>query len=814
MGFYLTIKNTYGVAVAADMKRWSSYNRKLANALNRRIFLLRCRSSRIVPNHIINNFKNLHNSVINPHGRITGDVVNFITALEFKTLNLEIKTTCNNIKFFKQNINNLQSQVKNVIPDHIFIEFERTLTLSFNKQFNLVKNKNISKFQRLQDSLPSNKKLFTDNSNWFKNLSDIEIPKDISDFLSLGPKFSITPVGNNVNINNFLADVESIIDVIPQQEKNTTRAKITNNITNFLTGTADRGGCGPLGNMYNKTKAFLKNHPNLYILQADKGGCTVAMKKTDYVQKTEDLLTDTTTYNILKTDPTTKIQKEHNVLIKKLKNNNFISEDIAKKLTKYNSTTPKLYTLPKVHKPDVPVRPIVSSINSITYNLSHHLAEILASSFAERTEYNVKDTFTFVNSVSDLVLPDNYVLISLDVVSLFTNIPHELILKILEQNWELIEHHCSFSKNSFLESMKFILEKSYFTFNNKFYLQTFGVPMGSPISPILALIVLDDILDNITPTLPFRLPFIYKYVDDLITSVPSNMIQHTLNIFNAHNTHIQFTLEQETSQGVPFLDTRVIRTANNKIILNWYQKPTASGRYINYHSNHPLNQKYNTVIAMKNRIIHISDPKFLQDNLKTLRNIFANNGYPKKILNKLIYNSNFFDGPTDGSYPENITYKKLPYINKLTNQVVNHFKSYNHIRIAKYNTITLKTIYTNTKDKTPNLLKHNVVYKIPCKNCNGCYIGQTSQLLKHRITQHRSDCRIGKVSCALATHSIQLGHVFDYDGIKVLTTENDYRKRLFLEMAYINKYKNCINFKTDTDQLNIIYTNILNFNIK
>lgn len=84
---------------------------------------------------------------------------------------------------------------------------------------------------------------------------------------------------------------------------------------------------------------------------------------------------------------------------------------LGKKFTKYNSTTSKLYTLPKVHKPDVPVRPIVSSINSITRNLSHNLADIFASSFTERTEYNIKDTLTFVNGVRDLVLPYNYVLL-------------------------------------------------------------------------------------------------------------------------------------------------------------------------------------------------------------------------------------------------------------------------------------------------------------------------------------------------------------------------------------------------------------------
>lgn len=62
---------------------------------------------------------------------------------------------------------------------------------------------------------------------------------------------------------------------------------------------------------------------------------------------------------------------------------------------------------------------------------------------------------------------------------------------------------------------------------------------------------------------------------------------------------------------------------------------------------------------MKNRITHISDSSYLDQNLKTLFRIFTNNSYPKRILNIFIYNSNIFDGPTDNGCPDNFTYEKL-----------------------------------------------------------------------------------------------------------------------------------------------------------
>lgn len=49
---------------------------------------------------------------------------------------------------------------------------------------------------------------------------------------------------------------------------------------------------------------------------------------------------------------------------------------------------------------------------------------------------------------------------------------------------------------------------------------------------------------------------------------------------------------------------------------------------------------------MKNRII-ISDPTFLNNNLKIILNLFVNNGYPKGLLHRVVYSSKMYDGPAD-----------------------------------------------------------------------------------------------------------------------------------------------------------------------
>ena len=85
-----------------------------------------------------------------------------------------------------------------------------------------------------------------------------------------------------------------------------------------------------------------------------------------------------------------------------------------------------------------------------------------------------------------------------------------------------------------------------FNFQGTSYKQKSGFPMGSPLSPIAADIVLDDLEKKCITSLPFQLPFYFRYVDDIITAVPYNEIDTIKNTFNSYNHKIQFTVEEES----------------------------------------------------------------------------------------------------------------------------------------------------------------------------------------------------------------------------------------------------------------------------
>ncbi|XP_050515045.1 uncharacterized protein LOC126890234 [Diabrotica virgifera virgifera] len=349
-------------------------------------------------------------------------------------------------------------------------------------------------------------------------------------------------------------------------------------------------------------------------------------------------------------------------------------------------------------------------------------------------------------------------------------------------------------------------------------------------SSILASYVMDDLLDTVIPVLPFRKTFLKKYVDDIILALPKAMINELLYIFNDFDPHIQFTVETEDKhQSVPFLDTKLIRSNNNVIITDWYRKPISSGRYINYWSYHKYNTKINLIKQMKNRILQISDQSFHNKNLKLIRQLFLDNSYPNTLLTKLLFNTTNDTLPGTQTNPVHIPQKinptidttnailtprkyfKLPFIQDLTPKLTRIFKSVDeNIKIANYTVLTVGSIFTKIKDKTPTDQLSNIVYCIPCASCNKQYIGQTNRHLKGRIASHKSDSRLYPDRCSLAKHVHDEQHIINYNETKILAMENNLNKRLYLEMAFITQTDYLINKKSDVEHLSEIYAYLLN----
>jgi len=106
--------------------------------------------------------------------------------------------------------------------------------------------------------------------------------------------------------------------------------------------------------------------------------------------------------------------------------------------------------LPKIHKIDYPLRTTVSSIGSPLHNLATLLLKILQASLFI-PDSNFKNSIEIVKKLKNTHIPADHVLVSLDVISLFTNVPIDLIMDLLDEKWYLIEYHTIITKTEIYE---------------------------------------------------------------------------------------------------------------------------------------------------------------------------------------------------------------------------------------------------------------------------------------------------------------------------------------------------------------------------
>jgi len=166
-------------------------------------------------------------------------------------------------------------------------------------------------------------------------------------------------------------------------------------------------------------------------------------------------------------------------------------------------SSPRLMAFLKFTKKNHPFRIIVSSINTALYPLASFLQRIIFNSLTHNDKY-VKNSFELYRSLSGTRICSPNILISLDVISLFTNIPQDLAIEIINR-WTLIENNTNIPMEDFISAIKLILSSTFFTFNNKIYRKTFDTPMGSPLSPIIADIVLQEFEEKALNNLDFKI---------------------------------------------------------------------------------------------------------------------------------------------------------------------------------------------------------------------------------------------------------------------------------------------------------------------
>ena len=318
------------------------------------------------------------------------------------------------------------------------------------------------------------------------------------------------------------------------------------------------------------------------VLTTDKGVSMVVMDKEDYNTKSEELL-QPPTYQILNTDPTNRQKNKLISLLKSIKAEGGIDETTYKKLYPTGATTPKYYGLPEVHKKDTPLRAIVSSIGSVAYGTAKELSRILKP-LVGRSTHHVRNNQDFIQSIEEIEVGTEECMMLYDVKALFTSIPIQhtlnIIKKLLEEDTNL-QQRTSMAVKHIYCLLEFCLTNTYFSFQGKLYEQKEGAAMGSPISPIVSNIFMDDFENRALATSPCTPKIWKRFVDDAFTVIRKDQKEVSLDCLNSIHNNIQFTSEDPNEDGsIPFLDVLVFPDEEGRLKTTVYRKPTHTNQYL------------------------------------------------------------------------------------------------------------------------------------------------------------------------------------------------------------------------------------------
>ena len=290
-----------------------------------------------------------------------------------------------------------------------------------------------------------------------------------------------------------------------------------------------------------------------------------------------------------------------------------------------SSTYPLFYGLPKVHKPNIPLQPIVSACDNPTDQLSNCVTHFIQP-LAEILFSYIRDSKHFLQPLESLPpLPENSILITADVTSLYTNISHE-------EGTETVLHYMKLhagtlppdapSPHTISILLETILKNNNLSFMDKHFLQLVDTVMGTKAASPYANLFMERHEETIREAFIWTILFWKRFIEDifLIFLGTTNQLQSLQDFMNHLQPTIKFTF-QHSIQQISFLDMNIQIGADRKLS-TLYRKPTDCAALLHFHFNHSLKCKESIVFSPALRYnLLIADDNLLQKELDSPHNI-------------------------------------------------------------------------------------------------------------------------------------------------------------------------------------------------
>lgn len=386
----------------------------------------------------------------------------------------------------------------------------------------------------------------------------------------------------------------------------------------------------------------LKLNPNIVIKKADKGGGIAIFDRDKYEMQIHSMLEDVNTYTPVERDDSFKVKSDADKILQNLFDQTFLNAKQLRHLTKFTPVAPTFYGIPKIHKLNCPLRPIVSQIHGPTSGISLLVDKLLF--VAEQSiPFLLQDTTAYLKFIdSHKNVSSNTFLVTMDVTSLYTNIPHEegiqLVADFYAETLPLWENYKTeilpIPVHTLKVLIEFILKNCTFEFCGSYFKQNFGTTMGASFSVKYANIYMFQwfrkYLQAYSGIKPDK---IARLIDDCFFTWDNSendlkLLQDHLN--TCHNS-IKFEITF-SKERVSFLDT-ITYIEDDTIKTRLYTKPTDKKQYLHYYSYHPRHIFSSIPYSQSIRYRRIIDSNEIYlSELRSLEQKFITRGYPKHIL--------------------------------------------------------------------------------------------------------------------------------------------------------------------------------------
>ena len=740
----------------------------------------------------------------------------FLKVFRKRLVEHQIETKKNVIKELDEEIRGLEaklsetnmvSEVRQEVHDHL------AATRSNNQHLNKIKTcKKLSRLHGGQVTVP-------DRKDTFINLSKTVLTESQKEFLNLGLKCHYVSRNDAIEKKTSIEILYEDIERLEKEGKVTVNQALRDRLIGESAKLRGNGQSKLLTEELRQAAKELRENGDIVIRRADKTSSYVILDTDTYLKKMEDLLGDVSKFEKLKRDPTDALKVKTNKIIDSA--NAVVGDVHFSKITgEYNAGY--AYGNVKVHKKDNPLRPIIAQVTTPTYRLAKRLNSLLSPYMP--TQHSLKSSEELIDLLRNRDV--NGVLASLDVESLFTNVPVEATINIILDNVYSgnILPPLKISRNVLEKLLRVCtLESPFRGPDGTLYRQKDGVAMGSPLGPLFANFYMCHIENQVLQQRDIRPDLYVRYVDDILVCVRDEDQLKALKEAFEEQSVLRFTYELSNHNKIAFLDVW-IEAEGGKCVTSVHRKPTDEGNCLNARSECPERYKSSVIKSFVRRALtHCSTWENVSAELTRTRQVLINNGYSNRQVDaeiKAQMDKMHDNKATDKKEKINLFYRsQMNSSYQLEERIMRDIIT-SHVESTDPDKQLNLVIYYNTaktsglvlqnnmhakrqrQKQNGHLQRTNVIYRYNCPEV-GCrrlqtdkYIGATTTTLSRRLTMHLQEGAIKKH--AKQHHKRDITRQDLITNTDILEICNDHRRIWVAEALYIREFSPFINIQSQS----------------